>query len=256
MFNLNQETDTEKSKASFTKPESKAISSSMAKNTAFNETIVITIDGPAASGKTTVSRELARRLGFSWVSTGAFYRGLALAAQKLKVDLSDEQAMAKLAGSAEWAVKMGPEGTHVFVQNMDVTSEVHQENTGTAASQISQYQGVRKALLPLQRACAEGVQGLIAEGRDCGTVVFPQASAKVFLTARSEDRAKRRAIQQGDSAESIEKIHLDQKQRDQRDSARKSAPLLTPDGALTLDTSDLSLVEVLDTLENWVKKQV
>ncbi len=213
---------------------------------------VVTIDGPAASGKTSVSRELARQLGWSWVSTGAFYRGLAFVALSENADLKNEKTIVKLAQSKKWRVEMQAEKTRVFYNGQDVTDRINDESVGTAASQISQFPLVRAELLPLQRNCIIGQKGgLIAEGRDCGTVVFPKAQVKVYLTARSDDRAQRRAKEQGAA---LSKIKKDQTKRDQRDTERATAPLQAPLGSKIVDTSDLSLDEVVSSLLKWVKK--
>src|SRR5690242_11246027 len=145
--------------------------------------LIITIDGPAASGKTSVSRELARMLGWSWVSTGAFYRGLAYVAQLAGVALDDENALSELCHSNIWEVRMTPENTLVFFKGKDVSARIYDEDNGAAASKVSQYMKVRKNLLEVQRRCAMNVAGLVAEGRDCGTVVFPDAPVKIYLDA-------------------------------------------------------------------------
>lgn len=213
---------------------------------------VITIDGPAASGKSTLSRELAKRLNCPWVSTGAFYRGLAYVAIQLQVDFKDVESLSKLAVSKDWSVQMTVETTQVLFRGANVTAQISAEDVGSYASQISHYPTVRAALLQGQRAC-QGSRGLIAEGRDCGTVVFPQAEVKVYLTANSEDRARRRALEQGFSAE---EVHAAQKQRDQQDSTRKAAPLQVPTGAFVLDTTHMSLNEVIDQVEQHVRQQL
>jgi CMP/dCMP kinase len=214
---------------------------------------VVTIDGPAASGKSSVSRELARRLGWSWVSTGAFYRGLAYVANQLKIDLKDESALVKLATSDVWSVVMDIEKTRVILKGKDVTDEVNREEVGSLASVVSSHPQVRKALLDAQRRCASGVSGLVAEGRDCGTVVFPQANVKVFLTARSEDRAARRAKDEGAS---VSDTQAAQKIRDAQDANRKAAPMMASSDALTIDTSELSFNEVVSRVEGLVRSQV
>jgi CMP/dCMP kinase len=212
---------------------------------------IVTIDGPAASGKTSVSRELARRLGWSWVSTGAFYRGLAYAAHTSRLNLNDESAVAKLAQSANWNVRMDAEITRVFFNGKDVTDDLNAESVGGAASVVSQYPKVRQTLLPLQRACVQkGQKGLVAEGRDCGSVVFPEATVKIYLTARSEDRAQRRAKDDGASVDTIASA---QKLRDRLDKSRSIAPLQVPAGAHVVDTSDLTLSEVVDKIEKIVR---
>lgn len=212
--------------------------------------MVVTIDGPAASGKSSVSRELANRLGWQWVSTGAFYRGLGYAALRLKIDIADVKALSELAHSSEWRVVMGANRTQVFFKDEEVTDEIGREDVGNIASKISHYPEVRKALLEAQRNCSAGPQGLVAEGRDCGTVVFPQAQAKIYLTASSEHRAARRAAELGlDQGETQEA----QKQRDKQDSTRKAAPLQVPENAFVVDTTEMGLDEVVNKVESFVR---
>lgn len=214
------------------------------------KTKVITIDGPAASGKSSVSRELARRLGWPWVSTGAFYRGLAFVAGELKIDLKQVDALAGLAHDPIWEVRLTPEKTLVFFRGEDVSERINAEQVGSIASQISLYPEVRKALLQAQRNCARDTN-LVAEGRDCGTVVFPDAFAKVYLTASSEHRAARRAAEQG--AEVSEIIEA-QKVRDAQDTTRKAAPLAIPENALVVDTSELGFEAVVAKVESHVRQ--
>lgn len=210
---------------------------------------VVTIDGPAASGKSSVSRELARRLGWRWVSTGAFYRGLAYVARELKMDFDNGRRLAELSHSKEWEVRLTPERTLVLFQGRDVTDLIQAEEVGGLASKISHDPAVREALLGAQRACAEGSQGLVAEGRDCGTIVFPAADAKVYLTASSQLRAARRAAEEGADQTAIIEA---QKLRDSQDSNRKTAPLVIPQHALVVDTSALNLHQVVDEVERFV----
>jgi cytidylate kinase len=218
---------------------------------------VVTIDGPAASGKSSVSRELAARLGWQWVSTGTFYRGLAWAANELKLDLTDETALVNLAVSPRWNVEMTPNQTLFFLDGVDRTSDIANEAVGSVASKISSYPKVRLALLGAQRACAKSAAtfgaGLIAEGRDCGSVVFPQAEVKVFLTARAEDRAQRRALEEG---RSLEATITEQERRDHQDASRKTAPMIAPEGSKQIDTSGLSLDQVVAEIEALVRDQV
>jgi cytidylate kinase len=214
-------------------------------------TFIVTIDGPAASGKTSVSRELANRLACHWVSTGAFYRGLAWVANEEGIALNNEAELAELASSDRWRVVMDELETRVFFGSRDVSHDVRQESVGGLASQVSQLPLVRKALLRAQRDCARNVSALVAEGRDCGSVVFPDAQLKVYLTARSELRAERRAKEQGsDVAATLSQT----KDRDSRDATRTAAPMQIPQGALVLDTSLLSLREVVEQLEKAVEQ--
>ncbi|MNT15761.1 Cytidylate kinase [compost metagenome] len=200
-----------------------------------------------------MSRELAARLGWKWVSTGAFYRGLAFAAIQLQIDLDDVKALAELTHNPVWAIKLDAARTKVLFNNEDVTDQIAHEDVGNYASKVSHYPEVRKALLEAQRNCANGEKGLVAEGRDCGTVVFPNAEAKVYLTANSEHRAARRAaelgLDQGDMAKA-------QKQRDHQDSTRKVAPMSVPADALVVDTTELNLDQVVDKVESYVQGRI
>ncbi len=215
--------------------------------------MVITIDGPAASGKSSVSRELARRLGWSWVSTGAFYRGLAFAALQKQIDLDDVESLTNLTHDPIWSVRMADDRTHVYFEETDVTDLIAHEDVGVFASKVSHYPEVRKALLEAQRNCSSGAQGLVAEGRDCGTVVFPQAQAKVYLTASSEHRAARRAAELGLDQGAMERA---QQQRDLQDSTRKTAPMSVPAEALIVDTTELNLSQVVDCVVDFVRNKI
>ena len=216
-------------------------------------TKIITIDGPAASGKTSVSRMLAQRHGWAWVSTGAFYRGLAYVAKREGVSLEDESALAKLCASNLWEVRMSDQCTLVFLHGHDVTSEIYSEESGAAASSISRFPQVRANLLEAQRACANGVVGLVAEGRDCGTVVFPEADFKIYLTAGSANRAARRAKEEGRDLEETKKAQV---LRDLQDSSRQTAPMQVPPDAHVIDSSGLDLNEVVEILEKLTRKEL
>ncbi len=225
--------------------------------------VVVTIDGPAASGKSSVSRELAKRFGWSWVSTGAFYRGLAYAAihsvldssVETNVGLGDVAGLVKLCSSPIWEVRMTPQKTLVYFEGQDVTSEIGQEDVGLMASQVSRFPQVRASLLAAQRNCVKFAQGggLLAEGRDCGTVVFPEARAKIFLTASRENRAQRRIHELGGDQDSMLEA---QKVRDLQDSTRKVAPLQIPENAMVIDTTALSLDEVVQQAESFIRSQI
>ncbi len=211
---------------------------------------VVAIDGPSASGKSSVSRELARRHGWVWVSTGAFYRGLAVVARELGVATSDVAKLSALADDERWQVVLADDRTRVLLDGKDVTDQVYREDIGNAASTISQIPAVRSRLLEGQRRCAKGVAGLVAEGRDCGTVVFPDAPVKIYLTAHSEHRFERRAREEG---RSVEETRAAQTQRDLQDSTRASAPLQVAPGAVVIDTSHLDLPGVVNKVDDLVK---
>lgn len=206
---------------------------------------VITIDGPAASGKSSVSRGLAKMMSIPWVSTGAFYRALAYAALHNKIPLDNAEALTELAMGNDWKVEMTPEKTQIWYKGSDVTDQSAQEDVGNVASVISHYPEVRSSLLDHQRQCALNTRGLIAEGRDCGTVVFSQAEVKVYLTANSKDRAARRALELGLDHKTMAE---QQKVRDQQDSSRKVAPLQVPKDSLVIDATDMTIEQVVQQI--------
>ncbi len=214
---------------------------------------VITIDGPAASGKSSVSRELSKKYQIPWVSTGAFYRGLAYAALRKNIPLTDKIALSELAVSVDWRVEMTSERTQVWFQDENVTDHIAKEEVGNYASLVSHYPEVRTSLLDQQRQCAFKSVGLIAEGRDCGTIVFPKAEVKIYLTARSENRAQRRAQELGLDEKSLVE---QQKKRDQQDSTRQTAPLQIPVGALVIDTSEINLDEVVEKIAAFTSEKL
>lgn len=213
--------------------------------------IVVTIDGPAASGKSSVSRELARRLGWKWISTGAFYRGLAYVAHEEGIDLNNEPALIELSQSNIWSIEMGDERTEVYYRSQNVTDAVSKDQVGQWASAVSRLPGVRASLLKNQRDCERTTDGLVAEGRDCGSVVFPTAPMKVYLTADQVERATRRAQ---DLGMTVEETEQSQKKRDHQDSTRKVAPLQVPSDAWVLDTTHLSLSEAVGLIEARIKE--
>ena len=179
---------------------------------------------------------------------------MAYVARELSVDLNDAQILVDLAHSKEWEVLLTPEKTKVLFRGTDVTEKIGLEDVGGIASRISHYPEVREALLGAQRACgAAEAHGLVAEGRDCGTVVFPFAKAKVYLTASSESRAARRAAEEGADPDAIIEA---QKQRDRQDTTRKAAPLSIPENALVVDTSEMNFIQVVDAVEKFVRSQL
>lgn len=215
--------------------------------------IVITVDGPSASGKTSVSRDVANSMGWKWVSTGAFYRGLAVVALREKIDFDDEGALATLAKSPIWSVEMNRMETTVLHAGQRINQQINLDENGMYASRISQYPQVRQALLPLQRACAGPGHVLIAEGRDCGTVVFPNALVKIYLTATSESRAERRAIENTGTVEIVRSL---QEERDKSDEGRKHAPLQIPEGAHVIDSSSMGRDDVVEKAKQYVMQEL
>ncbi|MES2047341.1 MAG: (d)CMP kinase [Pseudomonadota bacterium] len=201
---------------------------------------VITIDGPTASGKGTVAHRVAKHLGFHYLDSGALYRLTALSATRLGIALNNEEALAEIARVLPCLFVKG----HVFLDGEDVTDAVRAEEIGVAASRIAVLPEVRKALVDLQVGFRTS-PGLVADGRDMGTVIFPDATQKVYLTASVEARANRRykqLIEKGFSA-NMEDLVKDLTERDARDTSRSSAPLKPAPGACILDTSQLTANE-------------
>ena len=209
---------------------------------------VITIDGPTASGKGTVAQKVAQHLGFHYLDSGALYRLTALSAMRRGVDMSDEHALAKSAVH----LRCRFDGAHIFLANEDVTQAIRTEEVGNTASKIALLTMVRQALYGRQLSFRKA-PGLVADGRDMGTVIFPYAPLKVFLTASVEARAQRRykqLIDKGFSA-SISGILKDLRERDARDMHRASAPLKQAEGAYLLDTSVMTADEAAARVLGW-----
>ncbi len=210
---------------------------------------IITIDGPAGVGKSTVSKTLAKKLNYIYLDTGALYRALAYKTLKLKISLDDVSAIANLCSSTTVLLKNIDCQMKVSVDGEDVEEKIRTEEVGLAASKISTFAVVRERLLNLQReAGAQG--GIVAEGRDMGSVVFPHADYKFFLDAKLEERIKRRYEELLDKGASVEykTIQKDMFTRDKQDKQREIAPLKAPDGAIIIDSDNLSAVEVVDKI--------
>ncbi|MCA1326832.1 (d)CMP kinase [Herbaspirillum sp. alder98] len=212
------------------------------------KTPVITIDGPTASGKGTVAQRVASTLGFHYLDSGALYRLTALSALRRDVALNDEHALAKTAEHLHCHF----DGAHIFLANEDVTQAIRAEEVGNTASKIAALITVRQALYSLQLSFRKP-PGLVADGRDMGTVIFPTARLKVFLTASVEARASRRykqLIDKGFSA-NITDLSRDLRERDERDMSRSSAPLKPAEGAYHLDTSELTVEQAVQQVLSW-----
>ena len=204
---------------------------------------VITIDGPAGTGKSTVAREVASRLGFVYLDTGALYRAAALAVDDAGGNIEDGENSASVVENA--AIELTPEG--IFVNGENVIGRIRSQRISTLSSRVAVHAPVRKALLALQRSFREK-NSLVAEGRDTGSVVFPDADLKFYLDARPEERARRRyeeLLLKG-SKVSYEQVLKDQEERDRRDATRDEAPLVIPQHAVVVDTTHLDIRGVTD----------
>lgn len=212
--------------------------------------IVVTIDGPAGAGKSTVAKLLARRLGYRLLDTGAIYRAVALAAQRRGTPWNDADACAQVARDLDIRFDFVGEKNHVFLAGEDVSAAIRTPENSQGASQVSAHPAVRAALLELQRRLGAG-GGVVVEGRDTGTVVFPHADAKFFLTATEDERARRRVAELGPAAD-YEQTLREIRERDQRDASRDVAPMRPAEDAVLVDSSTQTIEQVVENLARTV----
>jgi CMP/dCMP kinase len=200
---------------------------------------VIAIDGPAGSGKSTVSRRLAQTLGLRYVDTGAMYRVVGVLADRRGIDFGDAAALAALCDGLDLRFEERPDGLHVLANGADVTHDIRSAAAGQLASKVSVVGAVRERLVALQRAMGAG-GGVVMEGRDIGTVVLPDATVKVFLVASATERARRRCADfaaRGEAADPAQ-VTREIEERDRRDQSRAHSPLRAAADALVIDTTD------------------
>lgn len=208
---------------------------------------VLTIDGPSGSGKGTIAQIIAREFGWHYLDSGAIYRVLAQAALKHQLDLADEPALTSLAEGLDVRFAFDNDELKVLLEDEDVSLVIRSEQAGNAASKVAAIPAVRRALLQRQRDFRK-MPGLVTDGRDMGTVVFPDATYKVFLTASAEERALRRhkQLKQKGIESNLSDLIAEISERDRRDSEREVAPLRPAEGALILDSTELGIDAVFE----------
>ena len=219
---------------------------------------IIAIDGPAGAGKSTVARKLARRLGYSMVDTGAIYRAVALAAQRAGIAWDDDAGLARLLARPGLPIVFGDDDT-VLLDGEDVTAAIRTPEMSRGASVVSARPVVRKRLLDLQRTLGRAApRGAVLEGRDIGTVVFPDATVKFFLTAADEARARRRHAELAGKGHEVglSDVLQDQRRRDKDDTERAIAPLKPAADAIVVDTTGLDLDQVVERCFRAVRERV
>ena len=216
---------------------------------------IVAIDGPAGAGKSTVARRVAVSLGFAFVDTGAIYRTVALAALKEHIELHDGAALAAMTTRLKMHFETKQDGNLVFLEGEDVTANIRSREVSTAASEVSKHSALRANLLDTQRLLASQGAGAVLEGRDIGTVVFPNAQTKIFLDASEHERATRRAAELRGKGESVdfEELLQEIRERDERDRSRDVAPLKPADDAKIIDTTGLSIDDVVQRIVDVAK---
>lgn len=219
-----------------------------------NAGLIIAVDGPSGAGKSSSSRALAERLGYRYIDTGALYRVVGLLAWQQQTNVSDTDRLATLCENLPLRFVPSDTGVRVLLGERDITAAIRQPEVSQMASKVSAQPAVRQGLLTLQRNMGKG-GGVVMEGRDIGTVVFPEAEVKFFLDASAEERGRRRylELQQQGVTTTVEATAREMAERDQRDSGRNHAPLRRADDAIAIDTTAFSLHEVVDVMLRHVE---
>ena len=214
--------------------------------------MIIAIDGPSGSGKSTLGRMLARELNLLYIDTGSMYRTVALATIEAGIDPADSEAVVTVAEAAEIDLEGDPDSLKVWLNDRDVTEEIRSESVTAMSSVVSTVPGVRRAMVKRQREMGE--RGAVLNGRDIGTVVFPNADLKFFLTASPEERAERRFNEDRvtNAGVSFEQTMTEMIERDRRDSTRADSPLKIADDAIVIDSSSLSIEQVFARMMEYV----
>ena len=216
--------------------------------------MIITIDGPAGAGKSTISKALAKRISFTYLDTGALYRAVALKVDEEGISPDDEFLLSDLCSRINISLSNFGDQLRIFIDNRDVTDKLRKEKISGLASQISALPAVRSALLPIQRKAAEN-GNIVAEGRDMGTVVFPNADYKFYLDASIDERARRRFrdVCEYEKGLQLENVKKDIYNRDMQDSSRITAPLKIPDNAIVIDSTEMSVSDVVDKIADVIQ---
>jgi len=214
--------------------------------------MIIAIDGPSGAGKSTLGKKLAKKLDLLYLDTGAMYRAVGLAVLNAEISLDDTERIVRIAEDSDIRLRGEPDNLQVFLNGEDVSKAIRTNEVSQTASKVSAVSGVRKNLVERQRKLGETAEnGAVLDGRDIGTVVFPNADIKFFLTAKAEARAKRRFeedLEKGRPAKSFEETLKEINRRDERDQSREDSPLRIAEDAVVIDTSEMSEQAVFETM--------
>jgi len=218
---------------------------------------VVTIDGPAGSGKSTAARLLAERLGVSFLDTGAMYRAVTLAAMRASIDMNSEQQLLKVVTENEFRFDNRGGRTRVYLNGQDITDDIRQPEVTALSRYVARAPSVRAELVKMQRQLAGRMQKIVTEGRDQGTVAFPEAQVKFYLTAETNERAKRRQaeLEAAGQTSDFEQVRRAIEQRDKSDQGRATGPLKPAEDAIIVDTTRMGIREVVDTLAAYVEER-